>query len=226
MSRFNEKNAGCLLGPGQYVNKSGMGRAGTGVIGKAASASFKTQERGGLFVGNSGAPGPGDYLNDRNFVSMGHTAEKHRQGLGNKKKMAGFSVNTKRFYKDDTLPPGPGQYKAPDSCVIHNKGHAHHGYKSGTARELNLEHNKSFPGVGDYNMKDHLTIGVQKIQGGAPNNFLILTKNVDPTIRKVEPKMSPRIPETIDPSKGLGPGSYFKNSKVYNLHQLKSANLI
>jgi hypothetical protein len=65
---------------------------------------------------NGNAPGPGDYLNDRNFVSMGHTAEKHKLGLQNKNKIAGFSVNTKRFNKDDTLPPGPGQYKSPDSC--------------------------------------------------------------------------------------------------------------
>jgi len=39
---------------------------------------------------------------------MGHTAEKHKMSLHNKKKIAGFSVNTKRFTKDDTLPPGPG----------------------------------------------------------------------------------------------------------------------
>ena len=82
-----------------------------------------------------------------------------------------------------------------------------------------MEHNRGFPGVGDYNMKDHLTIGVQKIQGGAPNNFLILTKNIDPTIRKVEPKMPPRLPDSLDNTpKPVGPGSYFKNSKVYNLH--------
>ena len=102
----------------------------------------------------------------------------------------------------------------------------HHGYKSCTDRDLKFVTNKN-PGVGDYNMKDHLTIGVNKIQGGAPNNFLILTKNIDPTIRRVEPKMSPRLPDYQDPTnQAVGPGSYFKNSQIYNLHQLKSANLI
>jgi len=58
-----------------------MGRAKTGIIGKAASSAFKVSERKGVFSGNMGAPGPGDYLNDRNFISMGHTAEKHKMGL-------------------------------------------------------------------------------------------------------------------------------------------------
>jgi hypothetical protein len=88
----------------------------TGILGKAVSSAFKAQERKGIFAVNGNAPGPGDYLNDRNFVSMGHAAEKHKMSLHNKKKIAGFSVNTKRFTKDDTLPPGPGQYKSPDSC--------------------------------------------------------------------------------------------------------------
>ena len=101
--------------------------------------------------------------------------------------------------KDDTLPPGPGQYKSAESCQIRQKGHNTAGYKSAVDRELKLVTNKH-PGVGDYNMRDHLTIGVQKIQGGAPNNFLILTKNIDPTIRRVEPKMSPRIPENVEPT--------------------------
>lgn len=160
VGRFNEKPIGVALGPGQYQDKYGVGRAKTGILGKAASSAFKGEERKGVFKVNAGAPGPGDYLNDRNFVSMGHTAEKHKMGLQNKKKIAGFAVNTKRFTKDDTLPPGPGQYKAPDSCQIHNKGHIHYGYKSGTVRESKWELNKSFPGVGEYNMKDHLTIGV------------------------------------------------------------------
>lgn len=111
--------------------------------------------------------------------------------------------------------------------MIHNKGHIHYGYKSNTQRDLKFEIGLKNPGVGDYNLKDHQAIGVQKIQGGAPNNFLILTKNIDPSIRKVEPKMSPRLPDNMDPTPlAVGPGAYFKNSKVYNLHQLKSANLI
>ena len=56
-------------------------------------------------------------------MTLGHNADKLKHSIGNRKKMAGFGVNKRRFEKDDTLPPGPGQYKAPDSCIIHNKGH-------------------------------------------------------------------------------------------------------
>ena len=63
-----------------------------------------------------------------------------------------------RFDKADTLPPGPGQYKQADSCQVKNKGHEHHGYKSRTTRDLKFVTNKN-PGVGDYNLKDHLATG-------------------------------------------------------------------
>ena len=86
-------------------------------MGIAASSAFKVQERKkGFFDVQLGRPGPGDYLTDKNTVSMGNEADKFRGGIQNKKKMHGFGVNTKRWGKDDTLPPGPGQYKAPDSC--------------------------------------------------------------------------------------------------------------
>ena len=89
-----------------------MGRIPATVNGIAASSAFKAETRkGGLFAPNAGRPGPGDYLTDKNTVSMGNEADKFRGGIQNKKKMHGFGVNTKRFGKDDTLPPGPGQYK-------------------------------------------------------------------------------------------------------------------
>lgn len=133
------------------------------MLGIAASSAFKAESRKkGFFDVSGNKPGPGDYITDKNTITMAQVAEKHRTGIQNKKKMHGFGVNTKRFTKDDTLPPGPGQYKQPDSCQIRNKGHNHYGYKSTTDRDLKFVTNKN-PGVGDYNMKDHLTIGVQKI---------------------------------------------------------------
>jgi hypothetical protein len=39
---------------------------------------------------------------------MGHEADKLKNSIANRKKLAGFGVNKKRFGKDDTLPPGPG----------------------------------------------------------------------------------------------------------------------
>jgi len=52
---------------------------------------------------------------------------------------------------------------------------------------------------------------VEKLQGGAPNNFLILTKNNDPSIRKVETKISPRIPDAEHRTPmTIGPGAYNK----------------
>lgn len=63
-------------------------------------------------------------------------------------------------------------------------------YKSGQNRNLDAQLvGKDNPGVGAYNIKEHLSFGNQKIQGGAPNNFLILTKNPDPSIKKMEQKM-------------------------------------
>ena len=66
-------------------------------------------------------------------------------------------------------------------------------FKSKTSRELKQAAGKDVPGPGAHNTNEHLSIGVQKIQGGAPNNFLILTGNKDPSIHKVEVSPKPRI---------------------------------
>lgn len=59
-------------------------------------------------------------------------------------------------------------------------------FKSHTRRDLNHIIGENNPGVGQFNIKDHKSIGVPVLQGGAPNNFLILSKNLDPWIHKVE----------------------------------------
>jgi hypothetical protein len=66
-------------------------------------------------------------------------------------------------------------------------------FKSNTRRELDHIIGKDNPGVGQFNIKDHMSIGVQKIQGGAPNNFLVLSKNLDPCIHKVDVVPQPRL---------------------------------
>lgn len=81
----------------------------------------------------------------------------------------------------------------PSSCAVRDPKHILASYKSGTARELKHIIGKDNPGVAQYNLTDHLSLGAHKIQGGAPNNFLILTKNIDPTIRKVETKVNARL---------------------------------
>jgi len=84
-----------------------MGRRGPGLLAKGKSHAFKSMERKAVFGGKADAPGPGDYLNDRVLVTLGHHADKLKNSIGNRKKVAGFGVNKKRFEKDDTLPRGP-----------------------------------------------------------------------------------------------------------------------
>ena len=72
---------------------------------------------------------------------------------------------------------------------------------------------------------DHLSLSSKQIQGGAPNNFTILSKSVNPYIHHVEVKEQPRIPGFHEPSKpnnsrnlfslapaNIGPGSYSKKA--------------
>lgn len=49
-------------------------------------------------------------------------------------------------------------------------------FKSKTGRDLKFVVDKDIPGSGAYNIQNFKAIGAQSITGGAPNNFLILTK--------------------------------------------------
>ena len=61
---------------------------------------------------------------------------------------------------------------------------------------------KDNPGVGNYNVNEFKSFGVNKIEGGgAPNNFTLCYKDMNPCIRKVDTIPSPRLPETISFSK-------------------------
>ena len=82
-------------------------------------------------------------------------------------------------------------------------------YVSSTDRDLKIIVGKDNPGVGDYEMNDHKSIGIKKIDGGAPNNFLVLTKNLDASVRKVPVQISPRLMDAEHRTpKSIGPGIY------------------
>ena len=52
----------------------------------------------------------------------------------------------------------------------------HASFRSGVKKELVFSIDKDIPGSGQYNPQDFKSIGVQKISGGAPNNFSLLAK--------------------------------------------------
>ena len=76
-------------------------------------------------------------------------------------------------------------------------------YKSGQYRAIDYMYTgKDNPGVGNYNVNEFKSFGVNKIEGGgAPNNFTLCYKDMNPCIRKVDTIPSPRLPETISFSK-------------------------
>jgi hypothetical protein len=84
-------------------------------------------------------------------------------------------------------------------------------YKSGQYRAIDYMYTgKDNPGVGNYNVNEFKSFGVNKIEGGgAPNNFTLCYKDMNPCIRKVDTIPSPRLPETISfTPHEIGPGSY------------------
>jgi len=50
------------------------------------------------------------------------------------------------------------------------------------------------PGVGEYNTNDHFSLSQKVMTGGAPNNFTLLSKNGNQSLRPVEIKEQARIP--------------------------------
>ena len=84
-------------------------------------------------------------------------------------------MKQKRFSNDDTLPPGPGHYVAPDSCVVKDKGRELASYVSDEQRKL-FKIQKDIPGVGSYNLAELKSVSHREMSGGAPNNFTVLNK--------------------------------------------------
>ena len=69
-------------------------------------------------------------------------------------------------------------------------------YQSSTERDLKHIVGKDNPGVGAYNVGENLAIagGLGK-GGGAPSNFVVGYSHLNPTIRRVETVMNPRLPD-------------------------------
>lgn len=76
-------------------------------------------------------------------------------------------------------------------------------YRSTTKRELgNHILGKDNPGIGQYDLTAFKAIGQSHFEGGgAPNNFTLGCKDLNPSIRKVQNKPSPRISPVVCNSK-------------------------
>ena len=59
---------------------------------------------------------------------------------------------------------------------VRSATHAHASFRSNVRKELKFQIDKDVPGIGVYNPHEYKTLGVQQIQGGAPNNFSLLAK--------------------------------------------------
>lgn len=117
-------------------------------------------------------PGPGDH----NPVKEG-LLDNANQNMYNVSKVA-FKSKIDRFAVHEMKKPDPGKYNLPSSMSPNalNKNAPLASYRSGVKRELKFQIDTDVPGIGVYNPQDYVSIGIQKIQGGAPNNFSLLAK--------------------------------------------------
>ena len=120
VGRFTDKPQGCALGPGQYRNSSVSAKHNS-VLKAAGTGVFKAKSRFSPIPSDEyDKPGPGNY---NPFLTKDKMSPKAFANA--------FGVKTKRFAKDDTLPPGPGQYPLPDSCQVKDPKLSLASYKSG-----------------------------------------------------------------------------------------------
>ena len=113
-----------------------------------------------------------------------------------------FAVKAIRFEKDETIGPGPLAYKLHDSCVVKNPKAKTGSFQSATERDLKNVVGPMNPGVGQYETGANLAIGSQIGKGGgAPSNFTIGYAHLNPTIRRVDTVIKPRLPEETNTSK-------------------------
>ena len=113
-----------------------------------------------------------------------------------------FAVKSIRFGKDDTISPGPAAYRLPDSCQVRNSKIKMASYQSSTERDLKHIIGRDNPGVGAYNVGENLAMagGLGK-GGGAPSNFVVGYSHLNPTIRRVETVVAPRLADPDHRSK-------------------------
>ena len=58
-----------------------------------------------------------------------------------------FAVKSKRFDKDETISPGPANYRVYDSCQVRNPSIKIASYQSSTERDLKWIVGKDNPGI-------------------------------------------------------------------------------
>ena len=113
-----------------------------------------------------------------------------------------FAVKAKRFDGDETASPGPAAYSLPDSCQVRNPSIKMASYQSATERDLKFIIGKDNPGVGGYSIGEDKAIGSTIGKGGgAPSNFTLGYAHLNPSIRKVETYVQPRLPNETNRSK-------------------------
>eukprot|EP00347_Sterkiella_histriomuscorum_P010908 403374461 len=152
-------------------------------------------------------PGPGDYKQEDSLRFMQETKIQGKHA---------FQSNIDRFKVRDEAVPGPGKYPLPSSMNIRSATQVHASFRSGVKKELVFKIDKDIPGTGVYNTQDFKSIGLQKISGGAPNNFSLLAKKQlnHSQIRHISPQkeqlnVSPRtIINEISTPAAMGPGYY------------------
>jgi len=146
VKRFEDlSKAGSSLGPGQYKVRNN-----STVFRTAGTNSFKSPGHKDIFT-SFDQPGPGEYDTSTESGIFG----------GKRKKNLAFGVKQIRFGSDETLPPGPGQYKAQNSCQVKNEKMAYASYASASPRnDIQIMPGNDAPGVAKYNVEDYKTLSV------------------------------------------------------------------
>ena len=85
-------------------------------------------------------------------------------------------MNDKRFKKDDDGMPGAGTYNLPSSVVVKQPRHQTSVFKSVEPKVQDLAVNRDFPSAAEYDTDKYKSIAHKEFQGGASNNFLMLTQ--------------------------------------------------
>lgn len=69
----------------------------------------------------------------------------------------GANVKQKRFGNNETEVPGPGEYNSVGTVLVREQNRPNASYKSQSKRSGEAQL-KQTPGVGDYNLSEHLSV--------------------------------------------------------------------
>ncbi|CDW73467.1 UNKNOWN [Stylonychia lemnae] len=153
-------------------------------------------------------PGPGKYDTKDNAFSKKKDFYKQYQAA------FGSSDGRKIAVFQETETPGPGQYNQEQTQAKYKQIQAN--FKSGTKRTIDpfLVPDPSIPSAQDYNLQHYKGTSYNQLQGGAPNNILILKRAVQKQAEKNferstfnQSKIGTNT-STIENYSNLGPGAY------------------